>query len=298
MHDSPPLSANPADPHDPPLDWPDRISSEFHLLDGIRWHVQRAGTGPTILLVHGTGGGTHSWAALTPTLRATHRVVSIDLPGHAYSLVPPTVERARNPFALTGMSRLLARVLDHLGEHPTIVVGHSAGVSVLLRMVLDGLLRPDRIVGVCPALVAPPAWYVTLIAPVIGAIVETDVVAEGTARLAAGTRLIEQMLASTGSPLTPDQLARYRALCTRPAHVHAAVTMMARWDLPALQRDWHALRVPLHLVVARGDRWIPVGPLTRVVQGIPGMTMQVEEGGHLLPEERPECVARAVLGAG
>lgn len=278
-----------------PIDWPDRASSEFVHLDGLRWHVQRQGTGPTLLLVHGTGGGTHSWAALTTALAAHFHLVSVDLPGHAFTHVPPEVERAHNPFALASMARLLGHLLETLGERPRYAMGHSAGITVLLQMALDGVIAPERLIGVCPALVAPPAWYITLIAPVVGALVERAAVAASGARLAAGTAIVERMLASTGTPLTPAQLARYRLLCTKPSHIHAALTMMARWDLPALYRELHALRVPLHLIAARNDRWIPVGSLTRAVQGIPGMTMQVEEGGHLLPEEKPDRIVDAVV---
>ena len=291
----------PAKPHIPdmiPLDWPLRDHSEFHMLDGLTWHVQRSGlpadAAPTVLLMHGTGGSTHSWAGVVPALHGHYHVVNIDLPGHGFTEVPAPVERARNPYSLAGMSRLLHALLDGIGVRPQVVVGHSAGVSVLLRMVLDGYLAPARLLGVCPALVPPPAWYVALIAPVLGRVLETDAVAGTTARLAAQTRLIAHMLASTGTTLTAPQAARYRQLCSRPAHVHAAIAMMARWDLPALFRDMGVLRTPVQLIAARGDRWIPLAPLRRAVARIPGMTLTVEEGGHLLPEERPEVIVHAL----
>ena len=285
----------------PPNDWPDRNASRFLEAAGIRWHVQTLGQpaqqAPTVLLIHGTGGATHSWAAVTPLLAPHAHIVTLDLPGHGFTDVPASVERAGNPFSLAGMARAVSALLTELGVRPHVVVGHSAGVSVLMRMAVDGLISPQRLVGICPALVAPPDWYITFIAPLLGLVVESDLMASSAARLAAGTRIVQQMLQSTGSVLTPAQLARYRLLCTRPAHVHAALSMMARWDLPALLRDTGALHPPLRLVAARGDRWIPLAPLSRAVQRLPGMSLVVEEGGHLLPEERPEVVVREVLAA-
>jgi magnesium chelatase accessory protein len=294
MHHSPLNGEFPAGSSLPPSDWPDRIHSEFLTHDGIRWHVQRWGDGPLILLLHGTGGGTHSWAAVTPHLAASYRILSIDLPGHAFSFVSADVERAQQPFSLPGMARVVGRLLAHLGEQPIIALGHSAGVAVLLRMALDGVIAPARIVGVCPALVAPPAWYITLLAPMIGALAERSAVADGAAQLASVTGIVAPLLASTGSRLTAPQMARYRALCAQPGHVHAALTMMAQWDLQALHRAIHALAVPLQLVAARGDRWIPLAQLSAAVQGIPHMSLHVEAGGHLLPEEDPFSVLRAL----
>jgi len=282
-----------------PLDWPDRIRSEFHAAHGITWHLQRTGrpaaTAPTFLLVHGTAGSTHSWAGVAPRLAEHGHVVNIDLPGHGFTQVSANAERTYHPFALAGMAEQLHQLLESLSIKPTVVVGHSAGVSVLLRMAVNGWLTPQRIVGVCPALVPPPDWYVSLVAPMLGALLERDAVADTAARLAAGTTIIERMLGSTGSTLTAEQLARYKTLCSRPAHVHAAISMMARWDLPALFRDIGPLRIPVHLLAARRDRWIPLGSLSRAVERIPGVTLHVEEGGHLLPEERPEVVVREIL---
>jgi pimeloyl-ACP methyl ester carboxylesterase len=68
--------------------------------------------------------------------------------------------------------------------------------------------------------------------------------------------------------------------------------MMSRWDLPSLFRDIGVLRVPVQLIAARNDRWIPLTSLRRALERIPGVELVVEEGGHLLPEERPEVVIR------
>ena len=280
---------------DPPPDWPDRQWSTWHEIGGIRWHVQRQGAGPLLLLVHGTGGGTHSWAGVTAALAAHYDVVALDLPGHAFTTVSEGVERRTDPFSLPGMAHALAALLDALQLRPTLVAGHSAGVPVLLRLLLDNAIAPQRIVGFCPALVAPPRWYVTLAAPLVAQLVERSLVAAAGAQLAARTALVHQMLRSTGSRLTDAQLARYRLLCTFPSHVHAALTMMARWDLPALYRDIHRLTTPIQLVAGRADRWIPLASLTSAVARIPGAQLTVEAAGHLLPEEEPALVLRHLL---
>ena len=54
----------------------------------IRWHVQRMGAGPALLLLHGTGAATHSWRALAPLLAEHFTVVAPDLPGHGFTGPP------------------------------------------------------------------------------------------------------------------------------------------------------------------------------------------------------------------
>lgn len=281
---------------DPPENWPDREHSRFIELDGIRWHYQRQGNGPVVLLVHGTGGSTHSWAGCTPALADSHTVISTDLPGHGFTVVPPAVERARNVYTIDGMALALQQFLDALRLRPSLAAGHSAGVPVLLRMALRRGIAPSRIVGLCAALVAPPTWYVSLIAPIVGSIVESDAVALSAAKLSAGTRIIRAMLESTGTPLTAEQLARYELLCRMPTHVHAALAMMARWDLPTLMRDLATLQTPLEIIAGRRDRWVPEEALRRAVASIPGATYRVEDGGHLLMEERAVEVAGWIGG--
>ncbi|QJR35595.1 alpha/beta fold hydrolase BchO [Gemmatimonas groenlandica] len=281
---------------EPPADWPGREHSRFLELDGIRWHFQQQGSGPAVLLVHGTGGSTHSWAGCASALARSFTVISTDLPGHGFTVVPPAVERARDVYTIDGMARALQQLLDALRLHPQVAAGHSAGVPVLLRMALQRGIAPARIVGLCAALVAPPAWYVSLIAPIIGTVVESATVAHSAAKLAAGTRIIRAMLASTGSTLTPAQLSRYEMLCGMPTHVHAALAMMARWDLPTLMRDLATLDTPLDIIAGRRDRWVPEPALRRAVASVRGATYRVEEGGHLLMEERAEEVAEWIGG--
>ena len=280
----------------PPEDWPFRTASHFVNCNGLRWHYQQLGTGPTLLLLHGTGGSTHSWHHTLETLAEHFTVLVVDLPGHGFTIVPSNIDATRDVYSLEGMARELHALLATLGLTPTLVAGHSAGVAVLLRLVLDGLVAPSRIVGFNPALVAPPALYIAFIAPLLGAIVQTSVVADSGAWLARQTTVIRTMLQSTGSQLSADDLARYELLCRRPTHVHAALAMMSRWDLPRIVRDAISLRVPLTLVAGRNDRWVPLTALEKSVARIPTATLRViEDAGHLLLEERPDEVVRTLL---
>lgn len=117
--------------------WPNREASRSVTASGLRWHVQRMGEGPVLLLAHGTAAATHSWRALMPLLARRFTVVAPDLPGHGFTAPPPSSAGLTPP----GMAGLLGELLKALEVSPALVAGHSAGAAVLVRMALDGRLR-------------------------------------------------------------------------------------------------------------------------------------------------------------
>ena len=270
----------------PPAHWPNGGCSRLVDVADITWHVQSSGQGPSVLLLHGTAGSTHQWADVLPALAERAHVVAVDLPGHAFTHVPRGL--GRDVFSLAGMARAVGELIRALGVTPTVIAGHSAGAAVSLRLTLDGHASPAAIVGFNPALVPPPAAYVALIAPLLAPIVESRLVAGLAARLAGGTGALDVMLDSSGSTLTSEQRAQYRALCRDDAHVAAALTMMSRWDVPTLLRDAAALRVPFHAIAGGRDTWVPRAPLERTVRLMPLATFEViDNAGHLIPDEVP-----------
>jgi magnesium chelatase accessory protein len=277
----------------PPPDWPNRDASHTVEASGLRWHVQDAGAGPVVLLLHGTAGSTHQWADVLPALATRARVIAPDLPGHAFTHVPAGL--GRDVFSLPGMAGAVGDLCRAMGVAPAVIAGHSAGAAVSLRLTLDGLAAPRALVGFNPALVAPPEAYVSLIAPLLAPVVESRLVAGLAARLAGGTRLLDAMLDSSGSTLTPAQRVRYRDLCRHEGHVAAALAMMSRWDLPALLRDAAALRVPFRAIAGGRDTWVPRAALEASVARIPGATVEVvTHAGHLIPDEVPGVAVQAI----
>lgn len=272
--------------------WPNRAASRFLVAGGLRWHVQVAGSGPVMLLVHGTGAATHSWARLLPLLAARYTVVAPDLPGHGFTAMPPPQR-----MSLTGMGDGLAALLAALDLRPSLAVGHSAGAAILCRMALDRVVEPDLIVSVNGALLPFGGVAGNLFGPL--------------ARLAAGTSLlprlfswraradghmVRRLIRDTGSRIGGVELEMYERLAKRPGHVAAALAMMAHWDLEALQRDLPRLPVPLTLLIGMRDRAVPpsearrvrsILPATRIVE-LPGL-------GHVAHEEDPATVGEAIL---
>jgi magnesium chelatase accessory protein len=127
-------------------DWPNRAASRFVTVEGIDWHVQIAGQGPAVWLIHGTGAATHSWRDVVPLLAERFSVVAMDLPGHGF-----TRGRSVGGLTLGGMARSLAALASKIGSVPAVIGAHSAGAAIAARMALDGSHRAP-IVAFGPAL--------------------------------------------------------------------------------------------------------------------------------------------------
>lgn len=270
-------------------DWPNCAHSRFVNAGGVRWHVQVTGSGPVLLLLHGTGAATHSWRAMLPLLAAHFTVVAPDLPGHGFT--------ARGPQTLPAMAKAVAALLVELDVKPTIVVGHSAGVAVALRMMLDKLVDATTVVGLSPALLPFPGLAAKLFPTMAKLLFLNPFAPHIFARMAGPTREVARfMLKSTGSTLDSDGVDYYARLFRKPGHIAGTIGMMASWDLEPLKRDLPALAVPLLLIHGDGDTAIPLPKAREAAALVPGARLEVLEGlGHLAHEEEPERVAGMIV---
>ncbi len=269
-------------------DWPNRAHSHFVNAGGVRWHVQIAGSGPVLLLLHGTGAATHSWRGMLPLLAEHFTVVAPDMPGHGFS--------ARGPQTLPAMAKAVAALVSELDLKPTIVVGHSAGVAVGLRMVLDGLVEAKAVVGLSPALLPFPGLAAKLFPTMAKLLFLNPFAPHIFARIAGPTREVARfMLKSTGSQLDGDGVDYYGRLFRKPGHIAGTIGMMASWDLEPLKRDLPGLKVPLLLIHGDSDTAIPMAKAQESAALVPGARLEVLEGlGHLAHEEEPERVAAMI----
>jgi magnesium chelatase accessory protein len=282
--------------------WPHRDRSQFVEAAGLRWHVQRfdaAAGAPLVLLIHGTGASTHSWRDVAPLLVADGlSVLAFDLPGHAFTGMPAGGTGSPQ-FSLPGMAAAIAALLATLGVSPQLVVGHSAGAALAVRMVLDGQLQPRAVVGLNAALLAWRGLPGQLFSPIARLMASGPLVPRLFAWRAADPGVVRRLLDGTGSTLDAAGVDLYARLVRNPGHAQGALAMMARWDLATLESGLPALRTPLHLVVGSRDRTVAPDQASRVLRLLdPGAvhSLSVLKGlGHLAHEEAPARTVELLL---
>jgi magnesium chelatase accessory protein len=271
-------------------DWPNRAASRFVRTKTMRWHVQVAGQGPVMLLLHGTGAATHSWRDLLPILAQTYTVVAPDLPGHGFTEQP-----GEPGMSLPGMAAGIADLLAQLRVQPEFCAGHSAGAAILVQMCLDGLIAPKALISLNGALLPFKHAVSPLIAPLAKLFARSPLVPFIFSMHAADPRVVDRLLRGTGSAIDADGAKFYARLAARSGHAGAALTMMANWDLPALQPRLKHLAVPVLLAAGGNDRSIPPEDADRLAAILPRARVQRLPGlGHLAHEEQPRQAAALI----
>lgn len=265
-------------------DWPNREASRFEQAGQIRWHVQRMGSGPSLLLLHGTGASTHSWRDLIPLLAMDFDVIAPDLPGHGFTRI-----QSRRQCALPAMSRAVAELCLHLDAQPAVIVGHSAGAAVALQCVLDARLHPRMVIGLNPAL-APFRGLAGVIFPPLAKLLALNPVVPWVfSSLAGGGSAAQRLIDSTGSAIDSRGKALYARLFARSDHVDGALAMMALWDLEPMLRALPTIDIPIELFVGENDRMVPPNEALDLAARLSNITAHRIAGlGHLMHEEDPE----------
>ena len=285
--------------------WPHRQHSRFVQAAGLRWHVQQFESAlpdaPTALLLHGTGASTHSWRGLAPLLAPHFKVVSLDLPGHAFTDMPPGGSNSLQ-MSLPGMARAIGELLGVIEVSPTLMIGHSAGAAIAVRMALDGNASPERILSINGALQPLGGLAGQVFSPVAKLMSAMPFVPSLFSWQAAQPSVLRKLMDSTGSKLDAEGMALYGQLVSNPGHAAGALGMMANWDLPQLAIDLPRLKTALSLMVGSNDQTVPPRQAARLAALWPAAAAARQPQlttlpglGHLAHEERPDLVAIHIL---
>jgi magnesium chelatase accessory protein len=269
--------------------WPHGGHSRFVEAGGVRWHVQGWGQGPVALLLHGAGAATHSWRGLAPALAERFTILAPDLPGHGFTSTP------RGPLSLDRMAAQTRALVTSLNVDVDLIVGHSAGAALGLRLAIDGP-PPTAVVAINGALRPFAGPFAPVARGLALGLFANPLAVAAFAHGAGDMRRVERLIGGTGSRLDAQGLDLYRRLFRTRGHVAATLGMMGAWDVEPLLRDLPGLKSRLVLVAGARDAAVPPEVSREVASSVPGADLVVLEGlGHLAHEEAPDRVADVIL---
>jgi pimeloyl-ACP methyl ester carboxylesterase len=260
--------------------------SRFVDVDGMSVHYRDEGSGPPVLLVHGTGSNLYTWDAWAAALAPTHRVVRLDLP--AFGLTGP---RPDGDYRLDTYVEFLDRFASKVGLEKFALAGNSLGGAIAWRFAAAHPSEVASLVLVDPGGYPRKAKRIFVFRlgglPGIGPLLEhldPRILVERTSRQVYGDP----------ARVDPESIERSYELVLRPGNRQAfgAETSVPYEDRTALLRT---LNVPTLVMWGDKDALIPVSDAQRFGADIPGARVRIYDGlGHVpMEEDGPRTAADA-----
>lgn len=249
-----------------------------------------AGSGPLVLLLHGTYWS-RVWQPVLPVI-AGHglRPVAVDLPGFGRSGGELTLETA----AVPALAAWVDELLDALGAGwEVLVAGHDIGGAITQHLAVHGARRPARFALVNA--VTYDSWPV----PGVGRFRDPAVIESTSVEELVGLR--EQALTKAiARPLDAATRAEYLAPWHDERRARSWMALAGAADGAYTEQLMPALRaseVPKLLVWGEDDEFQPVTYAQRFAREVPNAELvRVANAGHIPMENDPVAVGDA-LGA-
>ncbi|SEO98672.1 Pimeloyl-ACP methyl ester carboxylesterase [Salinihabitans flavidus] len=258
---------------------------QTHNASGIEY-LERPGSGPVLVLLHGIGSQAASFTPLLAHLPADWRMIAWNAPGYGASgpLAQDWPQAADYARALTGL-------LDTLGVNRILLAGHSLGALVAASFASTHGGRVARLLLASPALghgVTPGLALSTAAQTRIDELTQMGADAFARARAA---RLVHD---PDTHPDVVEMVRRAMAQVSLPGYAQAA-RMLASGRL---LDDAERLVVPTDVIVGEEDRVTPpegAGHAHAALRDAArGRLIRVPGAGHALYQQAPAAFAEAL----
>jgi pimeloyl-ACP methyl ester carboxylesterase len=239
------------------------------------------GSGPTVLMLHGIGGGHRAFAPQVETLASLgFRAVAWDMPGYGRSA---PIE----PYGFKGLAQRCVDLIDALQCDNVTLLGHSMGGMVAQEVIAR---RPDKVnkLILCGTSAAfgkrtdgrsAEAWAQQFIAQ------RTAPLDAGQTMADMAARLVPQMV-GPGSLPEGLKLAEHCMASVPAATYRRALECLVTFDR---QADLAHIRVPTLLMAGEFDRVAAPAVMKQMAAAIPRARYAELAGiGHLMNLEAPD----------
>jgi pimeloyl-ACP methyl ester carboxylesterase len=257
---------------------------------GHRLFFRQTGTGSDVVLLHGLGDSSTGWQFIEPALiQAGYRVTVWDALGAGRS------DKPSGDYSIQAHVQRLEGLLDALGIRRAVLVGHSLGGTVALRMAEE---HPEKVIALC--LIDPGAyragamggqwfWKTPLLAEVVLGLMPSWTL----------TALALDRNFHNRAAISMELKRAYLREARRPGAV-AALIAQERQLVPQNPEKWEQAHRAIHkhtlILWGREDRLVPLAQGLRLASDIRGSTLIVLPGVSHSPHlEAPPLVLDHLL---
>lgn len=254
-------------------------------------HIEQAGRGEPVILIHGFGASTYAWRKVLPTLAESFRVVAVDLNGFGYTQRPRTPES----YTREGQGKLVLDVMDALGIERAHFAGHSYGGGITLWIASR---YPERVRSMVLVDSSAPTYAndrrsrIAALKPVTSLFVRTLVLRPSSVR--------KSLLRSfyDDSRVTPELVQAYweRLPIEGVTDAYYGLTAPLRSPASAGTVELETIDVPALVVWGENDVVISAAAGKRAADRMPrARFVAIPRTGHIPMEESPEELLRLMV---
>jgi pimeloyl-ACP methyl ester carboxylesterase len=251
----------------------------------------------TFIMLHGFGSALFTWEAVTEELSTYGRVIAFDRPAFGLTERPARGSwRGENPYSPQGQVSLLVGLMDALNIDKAILVGNSAGGSIVTQTALEYPGRVAGLVLVDAAIYAgggSPAWVRPLLyTPQMNRL---------------GPYFMRQIAGEPGENFIKAAWSKPERIPENLWEDYRKSLQVNDWDKalweltkasrrPNFVNKLTSLKVPTLVLSGANDTIVPVAQSERLAGDIPGAVLVTfADCGHTPQDECPELFVRAVI---
>ena len=254
--------------------------SRFVDVGDMRIHYKEIGSGPPVLLLHGSGSSLQAFDAVAADLAPSFRVIRPDLPG--FGLTGPRPDR---DYRIEAFVETVARFMQHVGVQHYAVAGNSLGGNIAWNLALAKPTAMDALVLInatgYPEKSLPSGLRLAR-NPLLRPLLRRWLPRSGTAKN------LRAVVGANAAIVDEAMIDRVHGLMALPGNRSAFVDL-ANTDQSDRSPDIPRIAVPtlvLRSAAIDGQNF---------ARDIAGSEERIHaDGGHLLPEEDPAWVAKEI----
>ena len=256
-------------------------SSHWMEWEGMNVHYSIEGSGPPLVLIHGTFSSLHTWDECANQLQIDFTIIRMDLQGFGLSGPHPN-----HDYSPEAYSRLVVALLDHLRIPKCYIAGNSLGGLVAWNAAVNFPERVDKLIllnssGI-PKVDRDRPWIFDLASD------ETfgQVLSKFTPRFL--FKMNMEQVYFDKSKMTDKVIDRYYYLLRRVGNREAFIIKSGRnYPLPPANL-LSEISIPTLILWGKHDQWIPHTDAFVFDKLIPNSKVIIyENAGHVPMEEIP-----------
>lgn len=268
-------------------------------IHGYRRAYRIAGSGPVILLIHGIGDNSTTWATVQARLAERFTVIAPDLLGHGQS------EKPYADYSVAAYANRIRDLLSVLDVDRVTVVGHSLGGGVAMqfayqfpqlveRLVLVGTGGITRDVNFLLRLASLPVGGEALALLRLPAVLPAlQFAGKAAGRVLGSTRLghdLPDMLRVLAGLPEPNALLAFTRTLRAVVDWHGQMITM-------LNRCYLTESVPVQIIWGKHDTVVPISHARMAHEAMHGSWLEVfDDAGHFPFHDDPDRFIEVVEG--